>query len=62
MTAKGLEAWFVGHCCEIAALPGTDVKTLRAATLRYAPALMRQGKAFLEAWLNSIGFTAIAAA
>ena len=58
VTAKGLEAWFVGHCCEIASMPGIDVKNLRAATLRYAPALHRQGKAFFEAWLDSIGFAA----
>ncbi len=55
VTAKGLEGWFVGHTCEIAATPAIDVKSLRAATLRYAPALARQGKAFFEAWLNSIG-------
>ncbi|HEY7610873.1 MAG TPA: glutamine amidotransferase [Alphaproteobacteria bacterium] len=55
VTAKGLEAWFVGHCCEIAATPGIDVKSLRAATARYAPALARQGKAFFEAWLDSTG-------
>ncbi len=58
VTAKGLEAWFVGHACEIAALPGIDVKNLRAATLRYAPALARQGKAFFEAWLDAVGFSA----
>ncbi|MBL8665413.1 MAG: glutamine amidotransferase [Candidatus Odyssella sp.] len=58
VTAKGLEAWFVGHCCEIAALRGTDVKALRAATQRHAPALARQGKAFFEAWLDSIGLAA----
>ncbi len=55
VTAKGLEAWFVGHCAEIAATPGIDVKSLRAAALRYAPALARQGKAFFEAWLDSVG-------
>jgi GMP synthase (glutamine-hydrolysing) len=55
VTAKGLEGWFVGHCCEIAATPGIDVKALRAATLRHAPALQRQGKAFFEAWLDSVG-------
>jgi GMP synthase (glutamine-hydrolysing) len=55
VTAKGLEAWLVGHCCEIAATPGIDVKALRAAALRHAPALARQGKAFFEAWLDSVG-------
>jgi GMP synthase (glutamine-hydrolysing) len=58
VTAKQLEAWFVGHCCEIAATPGIDVKSLRAATLRHAPALARQGKAFFESWLDSIGLSA----
>jgi len=62
VTAKGLEAWFVGHCCEIAALPGIDVKILREATLRYAPALARQGRAFFEAWLDTMGFAAASAA
>lgn len=61
VTAKGLEAWFVGHSCEIGALPGTDVKALRAATLRHAPALARQGKAFFEAWLDSVGLAVPAA-
>lgn len=55
VTAKGLEAWFVGHCCEIGALRGTDVKALRAAAQRHAPALLRQGKLFFEAWLDSTG-------
>jgi len=55
VTPKGLEAWFVGHCAEIAATPGIDVKSLRAAAARYAPALARQGKAFFETWLDSVG-------
>ena len=55
VTAKGLEAWFVGHCCEIGALRGTDVKALRAAAQRHAPALLRQGKLFFEAWLDAAG-------
>ncbi len=55
VTAKGLEAWFVGHSCEIAGLPAIDVANLRAATQRHAAALQRQGKAFFEAWLDSAG-------
>jgi GMP synthase (glutamine-hydrolysing) len=55
VTAKGLESWYVGHCCEIAATPGIDVKTLRAAAARHAPALARHGRAFFAAWLNSVG-------
>jgi GMP synthase (glutamine-hydrolysing) len=55
VTAKGLERWFVGHCCEIAATPGIDVKALRAATARYAPALLNHGRAFFEAWLARAG-------
>ncbi len=55
VTAKGLEAWFVGHSCEIGAMPALDVASLRAATQRHAAALVRQGKAFFEAWLDSAG-------
>ena len=55
VTAKGLEAWFVGHTAEIAATPGIEVKALRAAAARHAPALARQGRAFFDAWLDSIG-------
>ncbi len=55
VTAKGLEAWYVGHCCEIGATPGIDVKSLRAAAARYAPSLARQGRAFLDSWLDAIG-------
>jgi GMP synthase (glutamine-hydrolysing) len=51
VTAKGLERWFVGHSCEIAATPGIDVASLRAATARHAPALLNHGRAFFEAWL-----------
>jgi GMP synthase (glutamine-hydrolysing) len=55
VTAKSLERWFVGHACEIAATPGVDVKALRAATARYAPALLNHGRAFFEAWLARAG-------
>jgi GMP synthase (glutamine-hydrolysing) len=55
VTAKGLERWFVGHACEIAATPGVDVAGLRAATARYAPALLNHGRAFFEAWLARAG-------
>lgn len=55
VTAKGLEGWYVGHCCEISATPGVEVKALRSATARHAPALAHQGRLFFETWLDSIG-------
>src|SRR5690606_25875551 len=39
-----LEAWFVGHACEIGATPGLTVPQLRADTARYSDALVRQGR------------------
>lgn len=51
-TAAGLERWFIGHACEIAATPGIDVPALRAATKRHAPACEEAGAAVLEAWLS----------
>lgn len=55
VTARGLEAWYVGHCCEIGATPGIDVPGLRAAAAAHAPALARQGPRFFAAWLDSCG-------
>lgn len=54
VTAKGLERWFVGHSCEIAATPGIDVPGLRSATARHAPALLNHGRAFFEGWLARV--------
>ncbi len=53
-TAQGLESWFVGHACEIAATPGLDVPGLRAATRRHAPALEAAGGRLFAAWLDGL--------
>jgi GMP synthase (glutamine-hydrolysing) len=55
VTAEGLEHWFVGHACEIAAAPDLSIGDLRAETRRRAPGLVGNGRAFFSAWLDSIG-------
>jgi GMP synthase (glutamine-hydrolysing) len=48
---RALEAWFVGHTCEIAATAGLSVNALRAATLRHSPLLAERGRACFSEWL-----------
>jgi GMP synthase (glutamine-hydrolysing) len=50
-----LEAWFVGHTCEIAATAGLSVGALRAATQRHSPQMADRGRACFSAWLASHG-------
>jgi GMP synthase (glutamine-hydrolysing) len=50
---RALEAWFVGHACEIAGTPGASVGALRDATRRFSPALMERGAAFFRDWLDA---------
>jgi GMP synthase (glutamine-hydrolysing) len=52
VTARGLERWFVGHTGEIAATPGIDVGSLRAATARHAAACAGAGTALFSRWLD----------
>ncbi len=52
---RALEAWFVGHTCEIAATPGQSVGALRAATLRHSPLLLERGSACFREWLAAQG-------
>jgi GMP synthase (glutamine-hydrolysing) len=52
---RSLEAWFVGHACEIASTPGLDVAALRADTLRHSAALEEHGTACLREWLTTRG-------
>jgi GMP synthase (glutamine-hydrolysing) len=52
---RALEAWFVGHACEIAATPGVSVGELRAATERHSAALVERGTACFGAWLADRG-------
>jgi GMP synthase (glutamine-hydrolysing) len=48
---RALEAWFVGHACEIGATPGLSVAGLRAATQRHSAALVERGGACFREWL-----------
>jgi GMP synthase (glutamine-hydrolysing) len=50
----GLERWFIGHACEIAATPGVSVPELRAATRIHGEATARNGAACFTAWLDSL--------
>jgi len=53
VTARGLEAWYVGHAAESAANEGLE--GLRADTERYAPGLEDAGPRVLEQWLDELG-------
>jgi GMP synthase (glutamine-hydrolysing) len=55
VTASGLERWFVGHACEIAATPDISVGRLREDTRRFVPDLLRSGREFFCAWLDGLG-------
>ena len=50
-----LEAWFVGHACEIDATPAVSVPVLRADTQRFSAALEQAGRACFSAWLADAG-------
>jgi GMP synthase (glutamine-hydrolysing) len=54
VTASGLEHWFIGHACEIAATRDLSVGRLREDTRRYAPELMRKGREFFSGWLGRL--------
>lgn len=55
VTARDLEAWFVGHIAEISATPGANVSALREETRRWAPAIAAPAKAMFKEWLVSGG-------
>ena len=50
-----LEAWFVGHACEIASTPSVSVPQLRADTQRFSSMLEPSGRACFSDWLSSVG-------
>jgi GMP synthase (glutamine-hydrolysing) len=56
VTASGLERWFVGHACELAAMQDLCVERLREDTRRYAPELVRKGREFFSVWLDGLVF------
>ena len=52
--ASGLERWYVGHACELAATPGLAVPTLRAAARHWAPLLAPRAAQCLDGWLDGL--------
>lgn len=50
---RALEAWFVGHACEIGATPSASVAGLRAATERHSALLVERGNACFREWLSA---------
>jgi GMP synthase (glutamine-hydrolysing) len=54
VTAKGLEAWFVGHACEINATDAVNVSLLRRDTELYSQALVTSAKLLWHSWLEQI--------
>lgn len=54
VTAAGMERWFIGHACEIAATEGISVPQLRAETARWASVLRQQGQRMLGEWLERL--------
>jgi GMP synthase (glutamine-hydrolysing) len=56
VSAQGLERWYIGHACEIAATPGVSVPMLRRAAEQWASSLAPRAAQCLETWLD--GFAA----
>lgn len=54
VTRAGMERWFIGHACEIAATDGIDVPGLRRDTARWAADLEKTGPQCLDLWLESL--------
>ncbi|NEO51787.1 MAG: glutamine amidotransferase [Okeania sp. SIO3B5] len=54
VTTSGLEHWFIGHACEIAATPDVNVSKLRLNTGKYSQKLETQAKLFWQAWLTQV--------
>jgi GMP synthase (glutamine-hydrolysing) len=52
--AEEIERWLIGHACELAGAAGLSLAALRTDTRRLGPGLARQGRAFLEEWLDQI--------
>jgi GMP synthase (glutamine-hydrolysing) len=54
VTLRSLEAWFVGHACEISTTNSVSVSLLRQDTARYAQSLTTQAQLFWHDWLKQI--------
>jgi GMP synthase (glutamine-hydrolysing) len=55
VTAAGLERWYIGHACEIAATPELSVPVLRAQAEHWAPPLAPLAERCVNAWLDGLG-------
>jgi GMP synthase (glutamine-hydrolysing) len=54
VTATGLERWYIGHACEIAATAGVAVPGLREDAQRCASSLIPLAQRCLEVWLDQL--------
>jgi GMP synthase (glutamine-hydrolysing) len=54
VTAPGLERWYIGHACEIAATPAVSVPVLRAESEHWAPALAPLAARVVDGWLDGL--------
>ncbi len=54
VTTSGLERWYIGHACEIAAQCDLNVSRLRAESRLKAPRLETAARGFWSAWLDSL--------
>lgn len=55
VTARALEAWYVGHAVELA-IEHIDIPSLRLESRAYASQLASYAELFLHAWLSEMGF------
>jgi GMP synthase (glutamine-hydrolysing) len=53
VTADGLERWYVGHACELAAAK-VDITALRKASRELAPKLEQAALRFWRSWLDQL--------
>ncbi|HET9390783.1 MAG TPA: glutamine amidotransferase [Steroidobacteraceae bacterium] len=53
--AQTIEAWLVGHACELVSTAGVSPGELRVQTRELAPALARQASAAFGNWLDRMG-------
>jgi GMP synthase (glutamine-hydrolysing) len=52
---QAIEAWLVGHACEIAATKDITLERLRQDTQRLGPTLTQQSRNMFSAWLDQVG-------
>jgi GMP synthase (glutamine-hydrolysing) len=52
---QNIEAWLVGHACEIAATKNVTVEQLRCDTQRLGPTLAQRSRSMFSDWLEQVG-------